>query len=231
MIVGPTFFSGAQSPYTGTVLLDARFDGSDGDTTFTDLSGFAWPMVGGDTLKLSNSWSKFGGTSLRWYAQNPTSITITDPEWGNEVNEPFTVAFWTKHVTSLNFVTAVHFFRWRYFDGTLFDDLWNYATGAQVQYNNQQFGDEMSPYTYPNGSDVHMELGFDGAAIYLFVDGSLVYSAPHSRPASTNGTFSIGGDASPTTSPDGTEQYMANLFVLKNQCLHTSNFSPPTAPY
>ncbi len=216
--------------FTGTVLLHCTFEGADGSTTWADTSSYARTLTGGATLKLSNGQSKWGTTSLRWSADNCTFASISSSEFVLGPTEPFTVAVWVFHTTTFSVISAAHFFRWSD-NGPNTEDLWNYSSTASFQYNNEVFGDEMAPNSYTTGTWTHLEVGFDGTNVYVFKNGTLVTTIARSRSSASTATFYLGGDASPTSTPDGTEVYMGEILVLKNQCLHTAGFTPPTAPY
>lgn len=216
---------------SGEVLLHCTFEGTTGDTTWPDLSPYLRTLTGGATLKLSNTRSKWGTSSLKWTARNCTAAVVSGSEFGLAADEPFTVALWGWHTTTLNFVTAVHFFRWTV-TGSISEDLWNYANTAKVQYNNETFGSEMTETAYTTGQWTHFELGFNGTNIYVFADGALLATIARGRPTATyTGTFYLGGDAASTATADGTEYYMGEIIVVKGECLHTAAFTPPTVPY
>lgn len=218
------------SPYTGDILLHCVFEGADADTSWPDLSPYARTLTGGATLQLSDAQSKWGTTSLRWLNRTPTSAVVTGAEFGLTANEPFTVAMWVYRVGTRNFVAACHFFRWL-MDET-WDDLWNYSDAALVQYNNQNFGDEMTPAAYTSNEWTHFECGFDGTTMRVFVGGNVAASISRTNAAETSGTFTIGGVEAPSSAPDGmTDVFMGEIFVIRGQCLHTAAFTPPTTAY
>lgn len=218
------------NPYTGDILLHCVFEGADADTSWPDLSPYARTLTGGATLQLSDAQSKWGTTSLRWLNRTPTSAIVTGPEFGMGDSEPFTVAMWVYRVGTRNFVTACHFFRWLMDD--TWDDLWNYSDAALVQYNNQGFGEEMTPAAYASNEWVHLEASFDGTTMRIFVNGSVAASVSRTNAAETTGTFTIGGIETPSAAPDGmTDVFMGEIFVIRGQCLNTAAFTPPTTAY
>lgn len=216
---------------SGDILLHCHFEGTDGDTTWPDVSPYLRTITGNSVAKLSNLQSKFGTTSLRFTAgvELPV-ISVTGSEWGRSTNQPFTIACWVYHAASTNYELPL-FARWYTPNASQYDHIANQGTTAKVAYDNEQFGAVMTAVSYSTGQWVHFELGYDGTTIYLFADGVTVYSGARSLGADTTGTFFIGINSSGSGASDATDIYLGELIVVQNECLHTADFTPPTVPY
>ena len=222
--------SAPTGPYTGNKLLHCSFEGTNGDTSWPDLSPFARTIIGNTDLQLSSARSKWGTTSLRMTSKDPDAIILSGTEWGRATAQrPYSIAFWLWHTTSENFTAAPIITRWVI--GSQADSIAQYSSLPYLQYGNEGFGDEMAPAIYTSGQWVYVFCGFDGTTTYLAIDGVIVYSALRSLSAATSGTFYLGGLNASGTGTDATQMYISDLLVLDNQCLYTAAFTPPTAPH
>ena len=89
--------------------------------------------------------------------------------------------------------------------------------------NSYSFTDSSVP---ANDSPHHVELGFDSASFYFFVDGHLVSKEDKSFPARA---FQLLIGYFPVS--DNYYHGSISEFRISNICRHTSDFTPPTSPY
>jgi hypothetical protein len=229
---GPAFFgAGGIDSYFANVTVGLHFDGTDGDTTTTDIKGNTVTRAGTPTI--SNLQSKFGGTSAKvngsqsWKVAAGAGIQMGAGD--------FTIECWL-YPTTL---------------GTTLDFLNNFDTGATssgfaIQCLNASGGLQAVVYSgatsYPltgaNGSLVvntwqHIEFDRSGTNLYLFVNGTQVATSAtigsNAMNASTQPLF-IGAEGNAGTS-FGIPGYIDDVRVTKGVARHTANFTAPTAAF
>jgi len=115
--------------------------------------------------------------------------------------------------------------------------------GWQIEENNTQEYSSVNLTTLGPATPVindnswhHLEMGYDGLKAYLFLDGIIVNAggtsvtwtqASSGTSAAQIGAHRLGTGGSPNLFFGGQIDEVATF----NICLHTSNFTPPTAPY
>jgi len=229
-IIGQSTITRATSDAIGESLLIANFEGSNGDTSFTDSSAYARTLTGNSNCKLSSTRSPFGTTSLKIDKYNNGAIiTATTSDLGLAANESFTMETWIYYVSSFNSSASPTLMLWG--RGSVHDELRNTTNTAKFQYNSEQFGDqEVTPIAYSSGAWVHVALTYDGVNITRWVGGSSVFTVARTFGANATGTIQLAGNAGTPGASDGTEIYMGPTRISRG-CLYTTTFTPPTSNF
>lgn len=86
-----------------------------------------------------------------------------------------------------------------------------------------------SPVSMTLGKWTHLGYVYDGANINIYMDGVSIYTNPISQNPANALTypFTIGGGQG---NQEGTQGYISNLRMIKDQALFTGTFTPSTAP-
>lgn len=207
----------SSAPLVPSLLM--HFDGTNGSTVFTDAEGLHTMTRFGNAI-ISTAQSKFGGSSGYF---DGISSSVTTP-------------------ASADLIPG---------SGDFGFDCWCYQTGSTTQWKeifmaNTQGGlnimlydaklvlgregianDHTAPAAITQNAWNHLEVSKKSNVVYLFVNGTLVLSA-----ASTfnypSGAISIGGKTNGVSTING---YIDELRYVNGRAIHTSSFTPPTAPY
>jgi hypothetical protein len=205
-------------------------EGSDGSTTFTDSSPSAHTVTGHNQVEIDTAQYKFGSSSILFnggYLSVPNSDDWTP-------NGAYTIEMWVRgydydignNRSILNrksagtnyspFHIVVVSFQPRFYassNGTSWD-----IASAKV------FGSNMVNSTW-----THLEVGWDGSDYYIFKDGVLGATwSNSSTPVARTTPVIIGNDLYNSNYFPG---HMDEIRFTNGACLHTSSFTPPTAPY
>lgn len=208
---------GSSDPDWDDVTLLCHFDGTDGQTTFTDEKGNT--MTGANGARIEQDQSKFGGTS--GYFDGDARIDIADDVDFGFGTGSWTWEFWAypqsgnnAHILDFRETTAAE-------NGVLY---WN--NYALSYYNGGVYS---SGHTLSANTWVHIAVTYDGTTLRFFKDGvkgtdhvtSLDFSA--NRPLRIAANYASGGEAY--------TGYIDDLRITKGVARYTSNFTAPTAPY
>jgi hypothetical protein len=212
---GSVALGGSADPYWSNVVLAMHLDGTNGSTTFTDLTGKTTSAVGAGAI--STAASKFGGASL---ATAATAGARASPSIDFSFGGDFTIDGW------FNFTSVPS-------AAYLFDVGGGFNLG--VQYNFNTIGIERGAlygavsWTPTVGQWYHIALERSGSTLYLYIDGLLVTSQAgfSSTLGSSIGYLSIGL----TGSSSGVPGYVDDFRVTKGVARWTSTFEVPKVPF
>jgi len=194
------------SIYDGTLI---------GSPTFTStgvVSGF------GQALVLNGSSQYISIPSIPYYSFNPPS------------GGAWTVSCWVKSSDSVHTQCAISCW-----DSSIVGWQFAYSSGSGM---GVQFGGSGIGGTYTSsvtdGSWHHLEVDYDGTKAYFFIDGTLKgfattisWTQAGNDTALQIGATVFGTGGSPTQFWNGQIDEVSAF----SYCLHTANFTPPTAPY
>ena len=191
------------------VELLLHFDGN-----FNDSSPNNHTMTSGGAVSISTSEPKFGTGKLQ-FGNPPRNGFVVSPnifDFGD--NRPFTISFFYRDGDGNGFfftTTTIVFGR-----------------GGYIAINNADLSGltvlEADMFITPIAYK-HCAVVGDGTNIKVYREGSLIASTPHPNWASALRPIQLGG-GSPFSSDGEMDE-----FLLYDDVLWTSNFTPPTAPF
>lgn len=220
----------ACDPYWDNVVLAMHMNGVNNGTTFTDAKGHTFTVDGpvyGDGVYTSTAQSMFNGSSC-YFNGNSALLSPDSGDW--YLTGDFTIRMFVRPSVLGGFLIAQYnsslegAFGLKITDGGEVE-WWEWAithptTGANIQVDTW----------------VHVEVGYSISSdlLKVFVNGIERLSEPlelvmeSSSQQLTIGSRLTGGSPLPTDMFTG---YIAELEIYKGGCLHTSDFTPPTAPF
>jgi hypothetical protein len=213
-LLNPFVFAQSQSVFTldpAKIKLLLHFDGS-----LVDSSQNNHTMTSGGNVSISTSEPKFGSGKLQ-FGDTPTrdgfvkSPNIFD--FGNK--RPFTISF---------------FYRGGDGNGSFFTtrDM-VFGRGGYLVVGNADLSGWTFVLAVMNISSIsyqHCAVVGDGTDIKVYRDGSLIASTPHPSWPSASRFIQLGKDGDSHYSNGGMDE-----FLLYDDVLWTSNFTPPDAPF
>ena len=218
-LLNPFVFAQSQSGYPldpAKVKLLLHFDGN-----YNDSSPNNHTMTSGGNVSISTSEPKFGSGKLQ-FGDTPTrdgfvkSPNIFD--FGNK--RPFTISFFYRGGDGNGCFFTTH-------ESSLYTPM-VFARGANLLVGNAALNDFtfvpinmlLSPTAYRHGAVVG-----DGTNIKVYRDGSLIATTPHPNWASASWLIQLGKGGG-SYSDGGMDE-----FLLYDDVLWTSDFTPPDAPF
>ena len=219
-LLNPFVFS--QSGYVldpAKVKLLLHFDGN-----YNDSSPNNHTMTSGGNVSISTSVPKFGTGKLQFGSIPEKDGFVKSPnifDFGNK--RPFTISFFYRDGDGNGFFfttsdsptytpTPIVFGRGGYIS------FGNAALSGWTVLEADMF---ITPIAYRHGAVVG-----DGTNIKVYRDGSLIATTPHPSWESASWLIQLGKGASPFSSDGGMDE-----FLLYDDVLWTSNFTPPTGPF
>lgn len=125
--------SGPGDPLWSSVVLLLKFNGTDGSTNIVDSSSFADNKTAGSGQELDTAQSRFGGSSLLCFHQQPTPLLYTGTRFARGAGTAFTVEGFFRRGTTVNVTATPPIF-------LMFDSgsaevvrLSQYSTGDEVE--------------------------------------------------------------------------------------------------
>ena len=245
---GGTASGGSGDPYLSSLSLAMHMDGTNGSTTFTDLSGHTFTPVGA-YMKISTTQSKFGGASASFYdgihavqylsapASNDFNITTGDftvRAWvfiaGNSQNDSGNLK--QACICSYNTAAASGSNYWFFLiEGS------NSTTGTGLSFYGNYSGVDhvFRAASAPVSQNAwhFLEAGVHSGTGYLFIDGV-------HQTITTNNYIS---GTVPNVNPlligyEAYSSYKWNLYgyiddlqIYKGVCLNTADYSVPTSAF
>jgi hypothetical protein len=215
--------TGETDPHWASVVLLAHFNGTNGSTTFTDSSSYAWALGFNGQAQISTAQSKFGGASLLLDgtgdyvdAGNQSVFNIQDKD--------FTLECWAYRSASGGYdylmvkrPSAVNV-GWGFRINNTNTLQFYHANGTSVT----------SVATVPATQWVHLAATRSGNTVRLFIDGTKVAeNASFTNGSTTTDPFRIGVDNGPS---DGFTGYIDEVRVT-HVARYTADFTPPTAAF
>jgi hypothetical protein len=212
----------------GKILLLLHCDGTNGSTTFTDSSSYAHSMsIAAGSPTISTAQSKFGGASIYGNTGDCRIFTTLDADADGVEN--WTIAGWFRRAASETYVALGY---WNGGNNVLELMGGGYDNSYKLRYTG--LGGEVMTSTTAFALDTwtHFEVSAKkvGATTtwYMFIDGDLEDSTTSGGDTLHDGAFEIGRQSSAGFS--GMNGYL-DEYLIYMDCLHTSSFTPPTAPY
>lgn len=227
------------SPAVGVVDYDyakvsalLHFDGANGSTTFTDLTGRVWTPSG--TVRIDTAQSKFGGASSFW-DQSGTLMSLNSSDFDFEALD-FTVECWAYQTSAINGgayfapnyyqnlvgncqigVASNNGFNLTLASGKPLGSLYNTAGTADTSIS--------AAAAIPLNTWVHLAFVRKGTALTLFVGGAVAATGTFTGPTyPTTRPIAIGGDSSGSAKFAG---YLDEVRVTKGLARYTGAFAPP----
>ncbi len=198
-----------------------HFDGTNGSTIFTDEVGHTVTRSGAGII--SNTKSKFGGTSYRSYNSNTASVLTLSAQHEFVFTGDFTIECWINAdtVTSEGYIFGK--------SATLY--LGVTASGA-IQFRGGTTQNGSVAGGLVAGQWYHVAVVRKGTDLMLFVNGSLLSTKADTSGlagASNTSGFDIGNWSLLGSYPF--RGYIDEFRVTRGKALYTAAFTPPAAPF
>ncbi len=198
----------------------ANFDGTHGQTSFTDPYGNVF--TGYNSAIISTVAQKFGTASIRL------------PGTGGRFDVPsiplnqFTIEFFWRMDNKLTdnqmFCQGITDYRFRIlYHGATSRIHFNLRDEAGTGWDTAQLGSKVS---WANNTWYHLEFSFDGYTYRIFIDGVLDVSYIKSRIIDAISGIRLGAYSVSYCLTGYIDEFRFTPY-----CLHTANFTPPAAPY
>lgn len=215
-----TYPTGVNDPFWNNVSLLLNFDGSNGSTTFTDISPNPKIFTVNGNASISTVQSKFGGSSFYFDGTGDyiTTPANTDFTFGTS---NFTVEGWI-YITSFN-SQYVNIFTT---SGGLSNFNFSVRSDARLEYWNGSSAIQLGKIQdVPTNQWVHIAFVRSNFVIFGYVNGILVGCTSDNTNLSNNAIVSIAATATYTNSAIG---YLDDLRITKGIARYTTtSFSPP----
>lgn len=222
---------GGGDPYFANVVALLHMDGTNGSTTFTDVTGKTW--TANDNAQIATAQSKFGGASAAFDGTNDWIQTGDSADW-NFGSGDLTIEAWCYRNASSDIPvfsqdtpgTGANLFRFLYRNDLSAWYLIVHPWGGTSRII--PFADA----SVPTATWFHAALTIESGLIRVFRDG--VQQA--SFDASTYGALpDLSANAYIGRTRYSVERYMNGyideLRVTKGVARYTANFAPPTDPF
>jgi hypothetical protein len=210
----------SDDPYWSNVSLLLRCDGTNGSTTFTDMSVNAHAITATGTAQVATAEKQFGTGSLSvgfsgtGYIDTPANSTFSFPG-------DFTIECWVKFDATQPGGTSALF------------ELNDYQNGILVRSDNTYFNSAAVSWTgLINTSWRHLAMTRSGSTIRWFRDG-VVDATTYTTSAtlnSVNGKLRFGANIH-TSGGTPMRGYIDEIRVTKGVARYTASFTPPAAPF
>lgn len=209
--VGPTV-----DPYWSLVSLLLRMDGSNGSTTFTDLSNYGHTITAVGNAQVTTTDPKFGTGALLLDGAGDYLETPAHSSFAFGTGD-FTVECWV-YPNIINDNDGLFTFGTGQLHTNIYANDWYAGTAGSGGWN---FGAATA------GAWQHFALTRSGSTLRMFINGTQISNAPDSTNLTNNQLF-IGYYFSSVYGWDGK---IDEFRVTKGAARYTSNFTPPTAPF
>lgn len=223
------------NPYWQYAKFALHMDGADGATSITDDCGNTWTRTGTAAV-LSTTQKKYGTASLRESGID-SDFSVPAGSLGLGPNTKFTISgyAWIDDVTGTNGGRHVIFAQ----GGSTSDagQVFNFVNGKLQMYRGASPGPSLTvsgTTTAAINTFHHVELGFDGAFFYLFLNGNLEAKVADTLGWNTfNQPYRVGRllVVNFESFRAGIKGYLDDLTLLVGVCQHTAAFTPPTGPF
>jgi uncharacterized repeat protein (TIGR01451 family) len=213
----------ACDPYFNNVVLLLHGRGVDGSSAVTDSSKYLDHKTAPAGLTISTDQAKFGTTSLKTVYRDVGEFVWEADRFIRLPGVPYTIEFWFRHVTSVNFISSPLIYRHMQ-NGVVQSQVSQYSTGNNLSVTGDIYG-------YTGGDWVFGALAYDGADTATFyIDGVATVSYGGGASGSIDGKFYVLG-FSPTPGTEPIEFYLQELRVTNGVNRYPANFTPPTEPF
>jgi hypothetical protein len=226
-----TFFEQVEAPsdpYIDSVVSLLHFDGADGSTTFTDVTGKAWNAAG--NAQIDTAQSKFGGASMVLDGSGDWLRTAAHPDFDFGTGD-FTIEAWIRPAS----FTADRVIVTRY---THWSDYVGFYLGTRAGSPNILiFRAGNSVPIVLNGNTalsvntwVHVAVARVSGVTRMFVDG-VTQTATHTGSVNITSASVVSVGAGPTKDDENFDGYIDELRITKGVGRYTANFTPPSAQF
>jgi hypothetical protein len=224
--------TGTQYDYNyAQVSLLLNGDGTNGSTSFTDLSSMPKTITAYGNAQISTGTKKYGTGSL---AFDGTGDYLSVASLPLNIAQPYTIEYWmylsTNTSMQIPFSNGGGAGSWSQSNGHQL--LFYYSSSAlyyQYNYGNAAIPIVMSASSISTLTWYHVAVTYDGTTTRLFVNGTSQSTSTNTpvRPTTYNLTY-VGY----ITSADASyfNGYIDDLRVTQGLARYTQNFTPPTAP-
>ena len=197
-----------------------HFDGAHGSSVFTDESGKSWTKAG--TAQIDTSASKFGGSCGLFAGGHIAAASHADFGFGTG---DFTFSAWLKP-SSTSGNQCIFDFRSGSYGYALYSAMSGYSGAVGFA---GIYGVLGSAGTVLSTADfTHVEFSRGGGRIRIFIGGVKKLDYADTVDLGTSQPAMIGNNATLVQPYQGRVDEVA---VVKGIALHTSDFTPPSAPF
>ena len=211
------------------VVLLCHCDGTNGSTTFTDVSPSAHTITASGGAVVSTSQVKFGTGAVKYTTSGQLAVTGSLSDFDFQ-SAPFTIEAWAYLPANAAVAAIVAQFNNAPGGGWFFGSVtgnflafWYYnATPAQVQLT--------SSTTIPLNSWHHYAVDRDaGGTIRVYLDGAVVTSGSGPTFQAAAQQANIGNSI--RTTDEWTNGWIDEVRIVKGQAMYGGAFTPPTGPF
>lgn len=217
------------------VVLRLTCNGSNGSTTFTDLSPAGLTVTALGNAQVSTAQSKWGGASLYLDGTAGTALSIGVTSQFKFDAGAWTVEFWIRPATE----ALSGAFLFQFWDA----NLTGYKAGAVCMSSGLMISDNSDPEGFSEGYSAgilaadtwyHIEVSYDGTNARSFIDGTLHDTWTASLDIPVNRGLLIGSNKIYDVNPEYWTEYpftgyIDDIRVTKGVARHTASFTPPSA--
>ena len=217
--------TGAGDPYWNNVVLYLPLTGTNGQTTFTDVSqyGHAITRNGNTVISTAQFPSLTGVGSSAYFDGNGDSLSVSSSAVFSLGTGDFTIEFWAYLNTIDNFDTI-------YIHGNNTGTIQLFFVGGKLRYNNNLVAAILDTVTIiPTGQWIHLAIVRYSGTARWYINGLLDSTATDLTNWPTPlAALTLGRD--PVNSGRDINGYLSHLRQTK-VARYTTNFTPPTAPF
>lgn len=226
LIINPYVFAaggGGSDPYFANVKALLHCDGTNGSTTFTDVTGKTWAPDTG-TPQISTSQYKFGGASGSFSSAN---LTCTHSDFSSLGGGDFTLETWV-------YANSLASARVLFCMGDNSTNYWQCMIHPSAGLIINIFGSNILSQGNMTGlsTGVWMHIAFvrSGNNLYGFVDGASSASSGSgaSMPSITSNKLYFASNNTPAGFMDG---YLDDIRITGGVARYTSGFTPPSSAF
>lgn len=231
-----TFFDGGPGSTFSFVKLLCPFNGSNGDTSSSDLSGTPATLTFQGASQLSSAQAKFGATSLllsgatSQYVTTNRTMGVTTGQFTMECHARPTAAQTGRILSAQDLVASNPVLAFRVNStGSVTFILRNSSGGGTVVLTTGT-----TPISMTDSAWFHIAATRDGSnAINIWVDGTSLASTTSATSPAGATPYTIGAlkGTSGGTPQEPFAGYLDNLRLQEGRCEYTASFTPPAGEY
>ena len=216
-------------PLFSNVQLLLHFDGTNGQTTTTDVTGKTVTLS--STFALTTAQQRFGTSSVQNSATNVAGIIVEPVAALQPSSSAVTIEGWFR-LTSTSQQSCA--FRFNVFNDTLPVHVLSFividATRVAFEYGTAASG--LVNYSFPLNTWVHLAMTRDGNSIRVFANGTQIGpTLTFSGAIKTLDRFSIGFVSNNGSSFTPWVGQIDEFRYTVGAARYTANFTPPSAPF
>lgn len=219
---------GGTDPYFANVASLLHFDGADGSTTITDVTGKAWAAAG--NAQLDTAQSMFGGSSLLLDGSGDYVSAGSHADFGFGAGD-YTIEGFARVAAATGGVQTFFDNRTAANDGiSIFATDVGGTTGRVSVGSNTAFIITSASSAYALNTWFHLALVRDGTTLYLYIGGVAAGSVTDSRTYASASSAFIGSQYNVSAHLNG---HVDEFRATKGVCRYPGGvpFTPPTAAF